>query len=582
MPRLAELLHQERTRLEDFAHHIKERLRTEFAYITDEDREDPVYVIKSRVKSYRSLEHKLYKRLERPELSQAERNQCRRLLHENLVSLSEVLSVIHDLVGVRVVWFFEQAKQDAAARMIEQQSAHWFSLSQEGGIYRVRVLPAHDNVDLVPSLRPFKRPVEDTRYTSIHLIGSLSPRSDLHKKFSDLSCELQFRTLFEEAWSEISHYLDYKGVRVKESKQALDGAKIHLIPIENDFRLLSDKTKRLRSRRLHPYLQLAQHYPINSYGSLPPNWISDYERAYQLRVEGDFQRSIDLLKDTKERVPTSVSPEHVDRLTRRILCDIAVCLMHDNQFVAARDSIVEAKRCGNDGPRAFWANLREAELHRQAGEYSSAILSCEAALRRLAERREHMWCSTVGLEADVVCYLSFVRWSEAYHLYSKVYDRSPTPRVEFLSAAEQVHSDAIDIARKAYQMVMNATDSSPELRVRASSSLMHLLVWKQSNDPQVASLFREVLDIGHHTPSDLGKLAWALLTGAAGDGDRAAIVAEAKRFCDEGLELTNSQPPKIKQRICNRLNVLQLLVDDSLNKSLRIIQPCEWFSFSKL
>lgn len=44
--------------------------------------------------------------------------------------------------------------------------------------------------------------VKDSHYTSIHYV--LKPRAD-----SELSCEVQVRTLFEEAWGEIDHQINY-------------------------------------------------------------------------------------------------------------------------------------------------------------------------------------------------------------------------------------------------------------------------------------------------------------------------------------------------------------------------------------
>lgn len=44
--------------------------------------------------------------------------------------------------------------------------------------------------------------IKDSFYTSIHYL--VQPRED-----SDIKCEIQVRTLFEEIWGEIDHFLNY-------------------------------------------------------------------------------------------------------------------------------------------------------------------------------------------------------------------------------------------------------------------------------------------------------------------------------------------------------------------------------------
>jgi ppGpp synthetase/RelA/SpoT-type nucleotidyltranferase len=551
-------------------------LHAEFAYVTDQDREAPVYTIKTRIKSFASLEKKLLSRAEDLALPEVYRKQAKRLLYENLISISEILAVIHDLVGARVVWFFEQAKQVAASRILDLQPDHWFHLLTEDGTPAIRVLPAHEKVNLLPALEPYKRPVEDSRYTSIHMVGSLSSASTLHKKFGDLTLELQFRTLFEEAWSEISHYLDYKGLRVEASQRILKDAKIHLIPIDEGFAHLSEETLRLRSHRLHPYLQLAQHYPIDSHGRIAPIWIAEYESAYPLRLEGKFQESLQRLHKALEDISSVVPAEHEERLHRRLLCDIAVCHLHLRQHEEAKRAIREAKSRGMDGPQSFWANFREAELLRRQRKYEKASDACSAALRRLRERRNDMWCSTAGLEADVLCYSSFVRWSKAYDAYANAH-KTEKVNERKLGIAHEAHDEAIVLAREAYDHAKASADSSAEVRARAGCSLMHLLVWRGKCNEETRALFLEIEAIGRQTPSDLGKMAWALLTGAVQVSRQEQLVASAERLCEAGLTLTRNQPPQVGTKLANRLGALRALIENAKREQYRVVERVEWF-----
>jgi ppGpp synthetase/RelA/SpoT-type nucleotidyltranferase len=60
--------------------------------------------------------------------------------------------------------------------------------------------------------------VKESFYTSVHYV--VKPRVD-----SDLSCEIQVRTLFEEVWGEIDHQLNYpvesKSIACKEQLRVL-------------------------------------------------------------------------------------------------------------------------------------------------------------------------------------------------------------------------------------------------------------------------------------------------------------------------------------------------------------------------
>ena len=102
-----------------------------------------------------------------------------------------VLSEVTDLVGIRIITFFED-DVDRAAKAVEAEFL---------------VDPDH-SVDKRDLLDP-----DRFGYLSLHYVVSLSPgRSALpeYKRYADLKAEIQIRSVLQHAWAEIEHDLGYK------------------------------------------------------------------------------------------------------------------------------------------------------------------------------------------------------------------------------------------------------------------------------------------------------------------------------------------------------------------------------------
>lgn len=126
------------------------------------------------------------------------RDKLRRKLEKGqTVAPEHLLATVTDLAGVRVLHLYQEQFVRVHS-VIEAQIAR--------GDWSLHEPPVAYTWD--PESRDFftgmglHTEVKESFYTSIHF--TLKPRAD-----SPLCCELQVRTLFEEAWGEIDHGINY-------------------------------------------------------------------------------------------------------------------------------------------------------------------------------------------------------------------------------------------------------------------------------------------------------------------------------------------------------------------------------------
>jgi ppGpp synthetase/RelA/SpoT-type nucleotidyltranferase len=114
-----------------------------------------------------------------------------------VVNPSTLLNVVTDLAGVRLLHLF-QLQFDQIHYVIQEQV--------KGGNWALHEKPVAYTWD--PECTGFfdglglRTEIKESHYTSIHYV--LKPRAD-----STFCCEVQVRPLFEEAWGEIDHQLNY-------------------------------------------------------------------------------------------------------------------------------------------------------------------------------------------------------------------------------------------------------------------------------------------------------------------------------------------------------------------------------------
>lgn len=140
-----------------------------------------IYTIKSRLKDPEHLLEKISRKEERG----------------TVITQDNIFEKITDLAGVRILHLYQDQVPKIHAHVMRNiDSREWYFHEQP----------------IVYSWDPeatefFKRlglrtEIRDTYYTSIHYV--VKPRED-----SNIHCEIQVRTLFEEIWGEIDHSINY-------------------------------------------------------------------------------------------------------------------------------------------------------------------------------------------------------------------------------------------------------------------------------------------------------------------------------------------------------------------------------------
>ncbi|MDB4958196.1 MAG: hypothetical protein JWO36_5765 [Myxococcales bacterium] len=142
----------------------------------------PIHSLRSRVKSEAHLRKKVVRKKVRENRDITSENLLDevtdlfgvRVLHLHLQQVAEIDAAIREYVGDGHLAFFERPK----AFTWDPETKAFFERLGLEVVYR------------------------DTQYTSIHYVVKPNPSSKI-------SCEVQVRTLFEEAWGEIDHLLNY-------------------------------------------------------------------------------------------------------------------------------------------------------------------------------------------------------------------------------------------------------------------------------------------------------------------------------------------------------------------------------------
>lgn len=113
------------------------------------------------------------------------------------ITAANMFTRITDLAGVRVIHLYSQQFAEIHSAIMDQIQRGYWHLSEPPVAYSWDP----EATAFFASLR-LKAETRDSYYTSIHYIVKPQPSSEL-------SCEIQVRTLFEEAWGEIDHALNY-------------------------------------------------------------------------------------------------------------------------------------------------------------------------------------------------------------------------------------------------------------------------------------------------------------------------------------------------------------------------------------
>lgn len=120
-----------------------------------------------------------------------------KILRKEGITTDNVLEKITDIAGIRVMHLYQKQFSIIHEAIIEQiTNKHW-ALFEQPKAYTWDP----DSVDYFKALG-IETIQKESLYTSIHYV--VKPRND-----SFITCEIQVRTLFEEAWGEIDHWINY-------------------------------------------------------------------------------------------------------------------------------------------------------------------------------------------------------------------------------------------------------------------------------------------------------------------------------------------------------------------------------------
>ncbi len=156
-----------------------------------------IHSVKSRLKSPNSIADKLERK----------RNKGGEVTPEN------VFEEITDLAGVRVLHLHQRQFQQIHETILERVEQGYWKLHEDPRAYSwdPEAKKYFDSLGLNTEVRP-------TYYTSVHYL--VRQQAGL-----PLCCEIQVRTLFEEIWGEIDHYVNYphptKNIAVREQLRVL-------------------------------------------------------------------------------------------------------------------------------------------------------------------------------------------------------------------------------------------------------------------------------------------------------------------------------------------------------------------------
>ncbi len=156
---------------------------TDFFLVTKRFNSGPlplIHSVKSRLKDSDHLKEKLTRKWK-----------------DGPITAANLFTRITDFAGVRVIHLYSQQFKDIHSAITEQVTQGYWHLNEPPVAYSwdPEATAFFTSLNLNAQTR-------DSYYTSIHYV--VKPQVN-----SDLSCEIQVRTLFEEAWGEIDHALNY-------------------------------------------------------------------------------------------------------------------------------------------------------------------------------------------------------------------------------------------------------------------------------------------------------------------------------------------------------------------------------------
>lgn len=123
----------------------------------------------------------------------------RKMKDGKIIDESNLFTLINDLIGVRVLYLYQDQFKlihDEILRKVNINKDWMFVEQPKAYTWDPETRAYFEMLDIHTEVR-------DTYYTSVHYV--IKPNNEL----SNITCEIQVRTLFEEIWGEIDHTINY-------------------------------------------------------------------------------------------------------------------------------------------------------------------------------------------------------------------------------------------------------------------------------------------------------------------------------------------------------------------------------------
>lgn len=142
-----------------------------------------VHSVKSRMKDPEHLKDKIQRKLK-----------SGKIIDEN-----NLFTVVNDLIGVRILYLYQDQFQlihNELLKKVDETKDWMFVEAPKAYTWDPETREYFEKLNIHTEVR-------DTYYTSVHYV--IKPNNEL----SNITCEIQVRTLFEEIWGEIDHTINY-------------------------------------------------------------------------------------------------------------------------------------------------------------------------------------------------------------------------------------------------------------------------------------------------------------------------------------------------------------------------------------
>lgn len=142
-----------------------------------------VHSVKSRMKDPEHLKDKIQ----------------RKLKSEKIIDENNLFTVVNDLIGVRVLYLYQDQFQlihNELLKKVDETKDWMFVEAPKAYTWDPETREYFEKLNIHTEVR-------DTYYTSVHYV--IKPNNEL----SNITCEIQVRTLFEEIWGEIDYTINY-------------------------------------------------------------------------------------------------------------------------------------------------------------------------------------------------------------------------------------------------------------------------------------------------------------------------------------------------------------------------------------